>query len=630
MAPLANQVTSISPLKWLLETAWDSSMVFRLEKTVTIKVWQIGLLFRLCQLAVIIYLIVALVINETWAYTEIPVGIVNAYAGVGDIYDHVDEASWSSLAHCSDPAAFSYANSPNWVYDNPACVAMDPWELSSKGTREVHVTTSILEVRESGWPCAAAVLATAEGNATAATARAVCASRGGTVLGEGSSQCRCRAQQTLFPVGIEQMSVTIEHAVGSSDDATRFADVAGSSSIPEGEEGAMEATVHAANGSVYRGFGEGAAISLRVHEWLEAAGVPSLDAANTALNQPDYRDGATPPRYRTTGLGIDLSVEWYNNDPRTKKPGVDSRDLYALVNVKARADTWAGEGPAAPVYTSWPEGRPGAQSYDKVLRYRQGVAFRFRTAGMLYKLDLQYLVNVFIGGLVLLAAAKAVASFVALYCMPGVSTMIKNRTREVFDVRRRFAEIGMKAACAVPEFDALDDDMDGVLEVNDLVVNFALLSKDLVNAEQAIAVAKLVTAAADDDTDPLGNPKRRLKGLVGAKTEGEATRKRRDDEARQRPQGVDFSEFLVAREGGKMITFAKYLDLVTSAAKAVPTEGAAVEEWTRLFEEKRALQEKKKADYQAAHPPIRSAVQGATTAGPGASVDEPDKSELVA
>ena len=75
-----------------------------------------------------------------------------------------------------------------------------------------------------------------------------------------------------------------------------------------------------------------------------------------------------------------------------------------------------------------------------------------------------------------------------------------------------------------------------------------------------------------------------------------------------------------------MIKFADYLKLVTSAAKDCrSTDGAEVEELTRLFEEKRAQQEKKKADYQAAHPPNRSTA-GATTVGTtagstGGSVD---------
>ena len=48
---------SVSPLKWLIETAWDSSMVFRLEKTVTIKVWQIGdLVLQTVVLAVVVTL----------------------------------------------------------------------------------------------------------------------------------------------------------------------------------------------------------------------------------------------------------------------------------------------------------------------------------------------------------------------------------------------------------------------------------------------------------------------------------------------------------------------------------------------------------------------------------------------
>ena len=223
------------------------------------------------------------------------------------------------------------------------------------------------------------------------------------------------------------------------------------------------------------------------------------------------------------------------------------------------------------VYEVYPSGSRGAMTYDKVFIYRQGVAFHFRTTGLFFKFDAEYVVVVLISGMVLLAAAKFVATQVAMNLMPGVSKMIQNRTREVFDVNARFAEIGMKAALASLQFHLLDADGDGVLDVEDLVTTYATLHD--VTAEEAIAVSKLVLAAADQETDALGRPKRkRRRKIRSSSSSSSATVAVAADgapAAASPPQGVDFSEFLVAREGGQMIGFRKYLDLVTKASRNV-------------------------------------------------------------
>jgi hypothetical protein len=59
-----------------------------------------------------------------------------------------------------------------------------------------------------------------------------------------------------------------------------------------------------------------------------------------------------------------------------------------------------------------------------------------------------------------------------MYLAPK-STMIKNRTRERFNTDRRFAEIALKAALAVDRFQVLDIDMDGEIEINELISCFA-------------------------------------------------------------------------------------------------------------------------------------------------------------
>lgn len=286
-------------------------------------------------------------------------------------------------------------------------------------------------------------------------------------------------------------------------------------------------------------------------------------------------------------LRVDIRIDFTNRDGDTNKPLYDSRRIHATATASAATELWAGNG-AKTVYEVYPSGAHGEMTYDKIFVYRQGVAFHFRTTGLFYKFDVQYVVLVLVSGLVLLAAAKLVATGVALYMMPGISPMIQNRTREVFDVNARFAEIGMKAALASLQFHVLDVDGDGVLDVEDLVAIFATLHD--ITAEEAIAVAKLVLAAADQETDALGRPKKQKK-----KEEEKKNAAVTPAGGAPPPSGVDFSEFLVAREGGQMIGFRKYIDYVTKASRNVQhiggdgTEGDVekrVEALTALFHRK--------------------------------------------
>ena len=268
------------------------------------------------------------------------------------------------------------------------------------------------------------------------------------------------------------------------------------------------------------------------------------------------RLGRNAPRFRTCGLRVDLQVFFTNKDGDTDKPLYNAKTIHATATASAATGLWSGSGPRT-VYEVYPSGDHGAMTYDKVFVYAQGVAFHFKTTGLFYKFDAQYVVLVLVSGIVLLALAKFVAQQVSLYLIPGISQMIYNRTREVFDVRTRFAEIGMKAALASLQFHVLDVNGDGVLDTEDLVATYATLHG--VTAEEAIAVAKLVSAAADKETDALGRPKKQTKKQAAVRPE---------------TQGVDFSEFLVAREGGQMIGFRQFLDLVTKASRNVRHIGA--------------------------------------------------------
>jgi len=457
---------------------------------------------------------------------------------------------------------------------------MNPWEISAKGN-PLHISTCMVEMRENGWPCSVDDLIDPVTSAADTQARADCAARNGEVM-EGYTQCYCTSSKTLYPVGVEKMVMQFEHAINSLylGANTAFSDVNHSSSKLPGEDGAVTTRVFKYDSEeVFKEFTPGDVISLTIEEWLEVGGIADINGYSEA-GPADYIDGVTYPRYRTAGVGLEVVVEFHNrqkSDDKPFAPGLHySKDIIADVRVTAEKSNWAGAGPKVH-YEVYPSGPGGSQTYDKIFQYRQGVAIKFKSAGELYKFDWQYVINVLLGGLVFLFAAKAIANTAALYFLGKTSSMIRNRTRENFDINSRFAEIGMKAALAALQFSKVDHDTDAVLEVEDLVVAFARLHG--ITAEQAIAISKVVLAQADKDGQKVGKSAK-----VGNRPKKTSTTNPYDKD------GLDFAEFLMAREGGQMIPFDSYLGLIEKEASKIDYQTKMTdEEMAKLFYEKRAV-----------------------------------------
>lgn len=243
--------------------------------------------------------------------------------------------------------------------------------------------TGYIEMREVAWPTA-----TEGGSGEADVMQsAMCTARGGNkTVTDG--QAICVSQRTVYPLGIELMRMALEHAFMPGSDESVFAHLSGGSNIAVGEAGAVTTYLRAANGTVVEMIASGGSISNSLAGWLALADV-SLDQPNLNLTA-DYRDPTKFPTFRTAGVSLDVSIFFDNRDPQTRKPAYDSRDVFAEVTVSASRNVWAGTGPSVH-YEAYPETDPvtGKEIYDKVYRYRQGVIFTFRTAGLMYIMNWQ-------------------------------------------------------------------------------------------------------------------------------------------------------------------------------------------------------------------------------------------------
>jgi len=368
-------------------------------------------------------------------------------------------------------------------------------------------------------------------------------------------QCVCFDNHTVYPVGVDLMEMAFEHIV---DGGAGFADLAASSNTkatfynsPDSSVFGIVSTIQLANGSTVE-VESGSSVRMPIADWVAGAATEAKsNIRNVTLNKfnsdlpADYRDSTRHPPFRSSGVAVLITVDYDNLNDLDSKPGYYNRQVHATITPKALTSQWAGNGPITHynVYPTRPDAS-GAQVYDKIFRYRQGVVFTFQTTGTFYKMDWMYLLNAVIAGLVLLSVANSVAQTYAMYLAPN-AVMIKNRTREFYNVEQRYAEIGLQALQRAIQFKAIDEDNDGQLEIDDVVQSLAKI-KDI-TFDQAFAVAHLILERADNDKAPKSK-----------------------DSITYDPDGagkLDFSEYLVASAGGQMIPFEQYLKIAPTRAK---------------------------------------------------------------
>ena len=327
----------------------DELFTFRVPSTVTIQIWQVGALYKLAQLAVVLYIILTLYLNNTWAYTEVPIGTQNAWSEGGD-WLSLAGSDYSNLPQCANSGgAFNYAyDGAFFNYDNAVCDKVHPYQITKKGIGVVHFTTQFIEERESAWSC---------DGATHTSKVAACGTSAVTRAGQ---QCTCSTRRVVNPVGVERMKLTFEHSFNLPE-GSKFGAINGSSAIPSGSLGSIDAVLIAGNGSEVGRVPSGRAVSMSVAEWLALAGGLTLNDVNKELTA-DYRDSSVYPRFRTAGVHVDLTLFYHNTDPVTRKPGWESKLSWAEVRAKATTSRWAGRGPET-IFDEYPTTNADGTTY---------------------------------------------------------------------------------------------------------------------------------------------------------------------------------------------------------------------------------------------------------------------------
>lgn len=487
-------------------------LAYRTTRRVKMKVPMVGAVYRLAQLGAFVYVVYTIYAGNLWAEVSEPRGIIEANPESGTSRLKTDAASFSD-AFCGNEE-YRYSKGPtvaaaagggegaglgafeNSPWETPVCRGEEMPMVAVKGETAVHFSTAIHEIQTFGFPCGTHAPPACDGRST---------------LVEASGQCYCEVWETAYPVGIEDMHISVDHAYrvdAWNDEFGWFgSSVLGSSSVAAaaaegGPQASLDTTVVFRNGTRLQ-TPAGNRLSLAVGTWLDAAGV-SLDARNE-FAKPDAEDGRYP-FFRTTGVRVEVVIKYGNLNPAGQGQ-IGSQDVNAEISVRATEAAVAGLGPTA-FYAAHPSGPRGNATFHRVTQYRQGVVVSFSGTGKVYRFNLivflteLVLVKIYLSLAVVLADLLAVnmyrrnkKSLIGCSLSPA-SRLLRNKRDEQVSIDGELAEVGLRMSMLTATFQMLDADGDGQVELDDIVAAFAKV--DGVPFDKAMAIAQTILRIADD------------------------------------------------------------------------------------------------------------------------------------
>ena len=101
-------------------------------KEILIENWKIGVVHRSLQILVLAYFIRSLVNGASWAHSEVPVHLVNAYPSKSDAYFAAADGFLdnTNAPHYCDNETYAFSDNPPpyfWQYRAPKCRVLD-WQ----------------------------------------------------------------------------------------------------------------------------------------------------------------------------------------------------------------------------------------------------------------------------------------------------------------------------------------------------------------------------------------------------------------------------------------------------------------------------------------------------------------------
>ena len=99
----------------LKKNLWSFFNKFTVQKLLTVRDKKIGVLYRCCQIAIVIFFLYDLFMKDLYFKTEIPSGFTTMWAETGTLYDKQSSATDVIPNYCNNPK-YNYIYSLYFIY----------------------------------------------------------------------------------------------------------------------------------------------------------------------------------------------------------------------------------------------------------------------------------------------------------------------------------------------------------------------------------------------------------------------------------------------------------------------------------------------------------------------------------
>ena len=449
----------MNPLwKWMRSNIVNLS--FSANKVVVIRDWRLAVLNLIFSLGIVSWVIYSLFTGKTYIVTEVPTGVASAWGLASTEYTSAQTAIYNGgSSFCDTLTNYQFKYSDDWYYSAPLCALYTGAELISKlpSGNVMFFTTHISEtIKQRYMKPLGGCLSDPNG-------------LGGAV--EVMGRCEHTKSTNFFAPGIEESYFAFNHYFDSR--------------LQSGSKPMTYIRREGSDDNLYT-FEKGAAIRLKLSEWLNITGIeldkPFNEQNVNGLDITGFNGAGVDiekyPYVRTSGLRLNIAVRYHNFDlDRIVHTNIGDSEVYAVVTVSPKIG-WFSKGDEI-LYSQEDGGRgfdidnpinltsgqPNGIYYDF---YRYGILFDIQQTGLVGEMNYLFILMQFTSGIVLLGLATTLVGFIAKFGLGAKSDLYKGAILETFDVHREAAKYAAQACVATKSFKDADEDGRGDLDFDEL------------------------------------------------------------------------------------------------------------------------------------------------------------------
>ena len=447
----------------VFKMAYDAMVAFTCPRTITIMDWRLGFIHKALVVAIVGYVCWNLFQSQLFLMDSLPLGLVSVWAtptyngqlGVAsfdqardDFFEKSkseganDDGSNTSHSYC-DNKTYDYVYDAHFTYREIGCKFAQAEEVSVKGESQIFFTTMLQEKSVAYVPapkdnkkCSRQVFTKAGFREDECPI--------GANFTRALGRCYCRATKNSFVAAVENMTLNLEH---------KYDAMYG--------QGVMPRTFVRAEGSNVNlhEFAPGQVISMPLYKILDFLRM-SLD--HRSEHKPDA------PHVRLKGLQITAKLQYYNYH---QAPGMEKQvdgkpgETVCILEFSPQ-DMWSTLGDSVNHFSSETNKNDQGGFVDS---YRYGIKIVIQASGVISKMDVMFLINAVIQGLVLLNVAVVVTQQIAFYMLGDRSKMYKEFGNETALFEREAARFAIQAIVAGYVFQVIDEDKNGSLDQGEIL-----------------------------------------------------------------------------------------------------------------------------------------------------------------